>query len=406
MMMTIVLGSMVSVNAHELKVTEKGIVNYYDGITDKEILKGDILSIEYVDVKKIAKNAKSYIDDGLMIYISNPEISAEEIAKLLSIEKNNSNKYQDLLLLAYSIYKVDDNYIFGNHYAVFAEEGESKIEAENVLNQKERTAPEASVSTEFGKVTTVKEYKSSKNTIIFDRNEVCEAAFEQRNRTIEQLNELRGHVDLKEKTSDSYVVKGGSLPSKVADATWNDTLNVYGTNGTKYGYINCTTYGYVIGTGKVNGTNHKIYDVISYVKAYPKSGYKVKKYSTTINANYTDFRTLQTTSLPSGISYSDTVSLSVTAGLEDVSVSGGGSTSWSYNPESQVITESSSQPRIVTWTAKTVRATSGKAYDMMPGMRIASPSNYMRAGFAEINCNAYIFGITINSNSIEVGGWF
>ncbi|MCG8539105.1 MAG: hypothetical protein MJA82_04100 [Clostridia bacterium] len=62
--------------------------------------------------------------------------------------------------------------------------------------------------------------------------------------------------------------------------------------------------------------------------------------------------------------------------------------------------------QIASWTAKPASATAGKVFDMIPGMRIASTTKYKRAGFAEFNCNSYIFGITIKDNTIEVGGWF
>ena len=62
--------------------------------------------------------------------------------------------------------------------------------------------------------------------------------------------------------------------------------------------------GYGKGTGVVNGSNKKIYDVVSVVKAYPQSGYKVKRYETQLRCNFTEFSNLQTTTLPSGTNYS------------------------------------------------------------------------------------------------------
>lgn len=79
---------------------------------------------------------------------------------------------------------------------------------------------------------------------------------------------------------------------------------MYGLNNTYYGYLNCTVYGYGKGTGVVNGSNKKIYDVVSVVKAYPQSGYKVKRYETQLRCNFTEFSNLQTTTLPSGTNYS------------------------------------------------------------------------------------------------------
>ncbi len=381
------------------------VVTFYTGISENDIMASDVLLINYTDISSIIDIAKKIVDNGVMLYISDPQCSSEEISRLLSIPKTNTTSYQNALLAAYSIYKLDDQYIFANNYVLLATEGHTEIESKNddAINSvlPERTAPIEQVDSNFSKVILQSDFnKMSPLTKITDnQNHLLNAA-------IRSKQDTEAHSRNISSTTNDNGTFSVTLPSTTATQTWNDILNVYGSNNSYYGYLNCTVYAYGLGRATVNGSTQNVYDVISVTKAYPSSNHYVKEYKTQIHCNFTDFSNLQTTSLPSGISYSQSVGLSGSVGSDGGSGGASYSTSWAYNPESQKITESSPSSRIVNWVAKTVSPTKGKAYDIAPGMRIASPTKYQRGAFSKIYCDAMILGITIKSNSIEVGGWF
>lgn len=350
-----------------------------------------VIVVNYTELSTVAGTAKEMIDNGAMLFITSPECSAEEIAKELSIPKTNTSLYQDAILVAYSIYKQGDRYIFANHYVSFADEvgeNESGIStADNIVG--------SGMFSDVAKVS--------------DCNAAETAAWEADgySRILSAAVTARAdNENFTARISDNpsgISTQGTTLPGKIADETWNDTLSVYNLGNTYCGYLNCTVYAYVMGTGKVNGARMNIYDVVSVAKAYPNSGSYVDTYKVRIHCNVTDYVCLETTTLPSGINLEKSLELSVQT---DLIGNAGVSTSWSYNPESQLITESSPYARVVDWTAKTVSPQLGKAYEMAPGMRVASPIGVSKGAFSKITCDGMILGITVKSNSLEVGGWF
>ena len=389
--------------------TTPRILSFHNEFDTLEAINSSVLTIDYSELDAIENTAKEIVDSGTMIYITNPASSAESIAARLSIPKSNITLYQNLLLVAYSIYKIDEGYVFANHYAALAHEGEENGRESNTGTD---------VTTETNAPETVSEAQAISNVILM--RDYTEQRFSYAP-TIDPIDVLSTAISAKsdtEATAQNITAplleeppsiiqpRSSTLPSTTATQTWNDTLSVYGLNNTYYGYLNCTVYGYGKGTGTVNGSNKKIYDVISVVKAYPESNYKVKRYETQLRCNFTGFSNLQTTTLPSGTTYSQGISLTGSYGSSGGSGGGTYTTSWTYNPESQTITESSSAPRIVKWKAEPSNPTSGKAYDIAPGMRVASPTHKMRGAFSKVYCDAMILGFTVNANSLEVGGCF
>lgn len=386
------------------------IVTYYEGMEIENLNNVSVLSIDYADIQNIRETAKGIVDAGTMIYITNPSASAESIAETLSIPKSNTSTYQSLVLTAYSIYKLNDLYVFANHYATFGSENLETPQSNNVIEENniltEIEAPVTQPQSNFQNVTLLAEYLDEKTNSDpdIDPQDALPVAISSRNDAEVSINRISS-------TSVSNTAGGIqplhiTLPSTPITASWNDTLSVYGVNNACYGYLNCTVYAYGKGTGLVNGSIQNIYDVISYVKAYPNSGHRVQRYEALIHCNVTDFSCLQTTTLKSGITYTQSLSLSGTYGSSGGSGGVAYTTGWSFDSESQKITEYSSIPRVVTWKAEPVNPKFGKAYEIAPGMRIASPTKYMRGAFSKISCDAMIFGITIKANEIDVGGWF
>ncbi|MBQ2281862.1 MAG: hypothetical protein II332_03740 [Kiritimatiellae bacterium] len=387
------------------------IVNYDEDFSLNELDETDVVYIDYSDINRISSSAKEIVDAGATIFILYPEVSAEAIAEMLSIPKGSTTLYQSQPLMAYSIYKLGDHYVFANHYIVLADTSEAATKNSTVLPEVagESMAPmvssDGNVSSNFSDVITASEYYELPNALQVNPEDFVSTAISAKADVVATAQEINTQITVGAESTAQP--RSTTLPSITATESWNDTLNVYDANNTYYGYLNCTVYGYAKGNGMVNGALNKIYDVVSVVKAYPASNVKVKRYEVEINANYTDFSNLQTTTLLSGVTRDQGLSLS---GSYSQSDGGGGSgtytTNWTYNPESQTITESSSAPRIVKWKAEPTSPRAGKAFDIAPGMRVACPTQYMRGAFINVYCNALFLGITLNTNSINVGGWF
>lgn len=355
-----------------------------------------------------SNTAKEFINSGAVLVILEPTISGEEVAELLSIPVNKTTTYQHQVLLAYSVFKFEDEYIISSHYAVFGKEKQgsplTRSEPANMFD--EYTAP-ASLSdsnlSDFSKVILLKDYMANnEGSIIFDFDIVAETALASANR-IRQ----KAHVMEVDDACKRTATKDANFPSTIATQTWNSTLGVYGPTGLYYGYLNCTVYAYYKGLGVVNNETMKIYDVLSFVEAYPRSNaFTVDKYDTLLHCNVTNFLHLQSANLLSGVSYSGGVSLSGSYGSQGGTGGVSYTTGWTYNPESQNITRTSPAPRVIKWQAKTVSPTAGKSYDVAPGIRVASPLGYMRGAFCRVYCDTVFLGITLSTNEIEVGGWF
>lgn len=144
----------------------KDVVIYHEGMTFEEMTGKSILSIEYSDLNAIRNEAKDVVDAGTMIYITAPEASIEDVADLLSIPNDGTNKYSELVLMAYSIYKIGDEYVISDHYALFAIEGESE-ETPDDADMEELTAPvdlaEARAASNFSKVILMRDYQGQKS---------------------------------------------------------------------------------------------------------------------------------------------------------------------------------------------------------------------------------------------------
>lgn len=393
----------------ESELSSDFIIYNTDSVSKVELLNAEVVCVDFNDIDNISEEARTIVDRGKLLYIAYPRISAEDLAEVLNIPKTNKTLYQPAQLIGYSIYKHADKYIFANHYNMFMDvaqtseintEKHSKMFKDVIEDKSEAPLVDSYIESNFNDVQLADE------NILYnaeDMQKVIQNAIQERI----DFEEQTLNIEQTSQNSSDVMPFSTSFPSKIADETWHDTLYVYDNNNNYYGYLNCIVYGYIIGNGKVNGSRHKVYDVLTSVKAFPKNtGVYVKKYSVEIKANYTDFKTLETSTLPSEISYSDGVSLSSTAGLSDITFGSSLSTSWTYNPESQIITESSSYPRLVKWTAETVSPTGGKAYDISPGMRVASPERYKRAAFAEIRCDSLFLWVTLKTNQINIGGWF
>ena len=142
------------------------VATYYEGMTTEDLNNVSVLSIDYADIQNISETAKDIVDAGTMIYITNPAASAESVAETLSIPKSNISTYQSLVLTAYSIYKLNDQYVFANHYAVFGSENSATPQPNNVIEENnipaEIEAPMTQPQSNFQDVTLLAEYLDEK----------------------------------------------------------------------------------------------------------------------------------------------------------------------------------------------------------------------------------------------------
>lgn len=184
------------------------------------------------------------------------------------------------------------------------------------------------------------------------------------------------------------------------------------SSGERLGYVRGTVQVYDIGRGIVNDREGYLFNMVTDVKAYPNTSSYVRTYSCSVNCRIQGHFIINTATLPSGVSYSRTLSLSgsLTLGTEtEIGGSVGYNTTWDYNPESQIITESSPDPDYVLWTAQTYQPQVGKAYGLTPNATIFVAPGYQgqRGAFSNLICNAYTFGGLVNQeNELIVGGWF
>ena len=109
------------------------IVNYDEDFSLNELDETDVVYIDYSDINRISSSAKEIVDAGATIFILYPEVSAEAIAEMLSIPKGSTTLYQSQPLMAYSIYKLGDHYVFANHYIVLADTSEAATKNSTVL---------------------------------------------------------------------------------------------------------------------------------------------------------------------------------------------------------------------------------------------------------------------------------
>ncbi len=93
-----------------------GALEYNSRTSMADWADANIIYVHNDDLADIADRAKELVDAGKVLCIVGPEISAEEVARICSIPKDGVNAYNPLPLIAYTIYKTQGIYVFGNNY--------------------------------------------------------------------------------------------------------------------------------------------------------------------------------------------------------------------------------------------------------------------------------------------------
>jgi len=357
----------------------------------------DVIVVEFSEIETIFDYARAWLDVGKMIYVNNPQVSAETIAEMLSIPKEGTISYNNDLLIAYSIYKVDGLYVFELHYVVIVDDVTDIFDmSSNRVNSArlhkkvvERETPlYAGYSNFYNAIT-----RGSKAFAVVDRLDLCLSehvvnAYAGMQRTLSQA------------ISDVSVISPMGIspmsttwPSRNPSRIFTATMNIHNLFGTRTGFMRGTTQVYDRGRTPVNGQSSFLYDMVTRVESFPNRDRMVAEHNVRISANISGHQFLETTTLPSGINTTRTISLS--------SASIGGSTSWSYNLESQLITRTApnGNPRLVEWRARPASPRAGQSFDLTPGVTMAvTPGHAGQRG---------VFSTLIaGRESREFGGWF
>lgn len=379
----------------------------------------DVVMIDCSQLASLRLSSVDLLNTGKILYIENPTVSIAAAAKQLAIPQNGTDTYWSDILLAYTVQKVYDKYVFTPHYAVIGEEDSTlEPQSEPTLSEREKNwleEPEdwESVDTNFNDAVTLAEYRKT-NDFSFDTQTVINAAMQQRAEYIaEGASPLAGESESVEMSQgDDMVSASGSFtyPSGNFYRAWTGVLYVYKGNPQKprnyLGYVNCGLRAYVHGRSFVNNVNSHIYTMVAGVKAYPKDRtVAVRKYSAKLNCNVKGFSCLDASNLLSGVTQTQTVSVSYDSG-NGGTTGAGFEKSWQYNPESQYIDETSSSPRIIKWQARPASVRRGKAFGVAPGIMVASPVGYCKGTWEIVECNALFLGTTIHNNNMKIGGWF
>lgn len=364
----------------------------YSTATQEEIENAVIITVSYDSLGDISDQAKSFIDNGKILYITSPQESLESIAESLSIPKQGTSVYNDsAALFAYSIYKVDEgNYAFQQHYALI----ENPIETlkENLYSQKSASL-------------TVKDAQTFQTSCLLDSDlaamytdNALKGAYESAISTIEMTNSIE---------NSTVQTRSASVPSTGQPIVDTAMLYVYDRNSRYFGYLNGTQWIYPKGKYSVDGKSQYVFTVISDVYANPTPGFCVSQYKVRMHCNIVGHTLLEAASLPSGASAMSTITLGASFGATGPSASASFSTSWQYNPESQLINRVSPEPRVMDWYVTTVSPQAGKSYDVAPGLQVATENSVgSRGTFTTMYCDGDLFGFFAQTNQIEFGTWF
>jgi len=351
----------------------------------------DIVQIAYEDLHIIANKAKDLIDDGALLFISAPQDSLENVAAMLSIPKDHISTYNNSLeLLAYSIYYNGNIYIFQKHYVLCADDTpqyetmandyvSEDVDLENLQNTFKdakviSSGPERKLQIEDGLKTA---YVSMQDTLEFEK-------------TV---------------TTQSGSTRSASFPEKASRSN-TETLNVYSSAGDLLGRLDGTQFIYDKGYCTVNQQTQFLFNVVSFVAAYP---YKtsVAKYKVRMHCNIAGHTLIVPATIPTSVNFSQNVTLGYQFNSTGAGTSGSTTTGWTYNPQSQIIKRTSPQNRVIDWDIETTNI-SKQSYDVTTGIQVATTNGVgSRGAFTTMYCDTiHPSGIVDNRNSIEFGVWF
>lgn len=352
----------------------------------------DIVQIAYEDLHIIANKAKNLIDNGALLFISAPQDSLENVAAMLSIPKDSVSIYDDSLeLLAYSIYYNGNIYIFQIHYALYAD---AIPQSETIANDH----MSGNINLE-----------NLQNTFN-DAKVICSDS--------EHKAQIEGSLKIayvsmqdslefeKTVTAQSGSSRSASFPEKSSRAT-TATLSVFSSDKTELGHLEGTQFMYDKGYCTVNRQTQFLFNVVSFVAAYP-SNTTVTKYKVRMHCNIEGHTLVVPATIPTSVNYTQNVTVGYQFSSTGAGTSGSTTTGWSYNPQSQIINRTSPQSRVMDWNIETTKI-EGQSYDVTTGIQVATTNGVgSRGTFTTMYCDSIRMsdGGIDKTNSLEFGEWF
>lgn len=336
------------------------IIAYADSVVEKSVKEMTIdgvkvVSVPYEKINSIVSDAKRFIDEGKTLYISSPECSNEELADLFSIPKDDTTIYNSLVLLATSIYRLNDIYIFENHYGTFGFQ-------QNIISSKKKSFHD--------KVITVREKNfSGELNFILNPEESIDIAIKSQKSTIDFVNQLNNN---------------SIFPSYIYTAS----TEIYTLDGKRIGYTKVVQSNVDIGYIIVNEQRQYVYDLITKFEVFPDKNIYVTNYMGRMHCNITGHTSLESNNITLVSPYNNSIN-----GMYDVVF--------------QKIIDSSPVPNVYDWIVKPKNINFGKNYNFTSKICVATTnSSGSRGGFSSMFINCYMFGMPISKFSFEIGGWF
>ena len=309
---------------------------------------------QLVTVKDYAKNL---VDDGKILYIQDTSQNKEALANYFSIPKATRSVYNNMPHIAATIYKASDCYVFSYIYVqIDASNSETSNCSYSLANAQEIIPIEDGLAS-------------------------ARDLYEEANHAPSLVNVAKG------------------IPSG-ANEIYSDVVRIYGPNSSYLGDGIVTQYLYKKGNGIVNGQQMYIFDTVTSFKGAPNSDKYLQSYQGRLHCNISGHTLIDYSILPSNTSSTSTVQ-----------VSGGGlsgGTSWTFTPDSQIITTNASPSNnYVDYFGSPQVIRYGHSWEMLPGIRAATSNGAgSRGAFSKLTIPVLgIFG-QVGSYDIEVGGWF
>ena len=183
----------------------------------------------------------------------------------------------------------------------------------------------------------------------------------------------------------------------------NKSATVYDTSNNNIGSISFVDYFYEKG----QWTDGYLFDTVCRATFAPNNGYKCTKFYVSLGVNDSNFpahEIIDQTRIGSNGS-STTHSLELSGSKEGIS--GGGSTSWSYDVDAQDVQNAFSETDVKTWRFSPKSAANGDAWMEEPGIRSVSTSKTNCFTRTTLKCPfTTIFDIELKENTLDYSIYF
>lgn len=351
------------IDSNDVKYTKKYLNTFVQGnITD--LSKYDIIQLTGDDTDSLLKKGclskiMQLVDNGVIFYIQDGKLKEEDLAKKFSIPYEGKSYVKGGTKLGIALMRVNNNYIFENQ---FFEEGH--IGYSNDVELSSGATPTIAPSS----------YTASSNDVVQSNgitlfkkicgsNSIEKIVFNNRKGIYDTINEMN------QTNEESDKLNLQSLPSGYTYYNNSNKNIVYPNTSTVVGWEHITQYIFVRNTQTSGGNTYKIFDTTTRFTAGANDKYYVTYYKCRIHSNITNHEVIDHTRLNSNTSSSQSLSLSGGYSKNGVNIGGGASTSWTWTPDSQNITNYFPTTPYREWRVTPVAARLAESWLIEPGIR-------------------------------------